>query len=59
MRVYVIVSFCNLSIFTSAREDNIYVFVVCLSVSNFAQKLPNGFARNFPGRLAMGHWTNG
>jgi len=21
-----------------------YVFVICLSVSNFAQKLPNGFA---------------
>jgi len=32
---------------------------VCLSVSNFAQKLPNGFAWNFQGRLAMGQWTNG
>jgi len=34
-----------------------YVFVVvclpvCLSVSNFAQKLPNGFAWSFQGRLA-------
>jgi len=27
---------------------------VCLSVSNFAQKLLNGFARNAQGRLAMG-----
>jgi len=26
---------------------------VCLSLSNFAQKLPNGFAWNFQGRLAM------
>jgi len=36
-----------------------YVFVVvclsvCLSVSNFEQKLLNGFAWNFQGRLAMG-----
>ena len=31
---------------------------VCLSVSNFAQKLPNGFARNFQKTLAMGHWTD-
>jgi len=29
--------------------------LVCLSVSNFAQNLPNGFARNFQqGRLTMG-----
>jgi len=44
-----------------------YVFVVvCLSVylsvylfvSNFAQKLPNRFAWNLQGRLAMGQWTN-
>ena len=27
---------------------------LCLSVSNFAQKLCNRFARNFQGRLAMG-----
>jgi len=27
--------------------------LVCLSVSNFAQKLPNGFVYNFQGRLAM------
>ena len=26
---------------------------VCLSVGNFAQKLPNGFAWNFQGKLAM------
>jgi len=31
---------------------------VCLSVSNFAQKLPNRFASNFQGRLAMGQSTN-
>jgi len=31
---------------------------VCLSVSNFAQKLPNGFAWNFQGRLVMGQWTD-
>jgi len=31
---------------------------VCLSVSNFGQKLPNGFAWDFQGRLAMGQWTN-
>ena len=31
---------------------------VCLFVSNFVQKLVNGFAWNFQGRLAVGHWTN-
>jgi len=31
---------------------------VCLSVSNFAQKLMNGFALNFQVRMAMGQWTN-
>ena len=31
---------------------------VCLSVSNFAQKLRNGFAGNCQGRLAMGQLTN-
>jgi len=31
----------------------------CFSVSNFEQKLANGFASNFQGRLAMGQWTNG
>jgi len=30
----------------------------CLFVSNFAQKLPNGSAWNFQGRLTMGQWTN-
>jgi len=29
-----------------------------LSVSNFAEKLLNGFAWNFQGRLAIGQWTN-
>ena len=33
----------------------VYLFVCCLFVSNFAQKLPNGFAWNFQGRL---EWTN-
>jgi len=32
--------------------------VVCLSVSNFMRKLPNGFAWNFQGRWAVGQWTN-
>jgi len=27
---------------------------VCLSVNNFAEKLPNEFASDFQGRLAMG-----
>jgi len=27
-------------------------------ISNFAQKLLNGFTWNFQWRLAMGHWTN-
>ena len=31
---------------------------VCLPVSSFAQKLPNGFAWNFQGRLAIGQRTN-
>jgi len=31
---------------------------VCLSVTNFSQKLPKGFAWIFLGRLAMGQWTN-
>ena len=39
----------------------IVIIVVCLfvylHVSNFARKLPNGFACNFQGRLAMGHRT--
>jgi len=29
---------------------------VCLFLSNFAQKLPNGFAWHFKARLAMGQW---
>jgi len=40
------------------RRQGGYVFVlVCLLVSNFAQKLPKGFARNFQQRLAMGQPT--
>ena len=40
-------------------ESSLFVCLfVCLSVSNFAQKLPNGFAWNFDGRLAMALWTN-
>jgi len=31
---------------------------ICLSVSNFPQKLPNGLAWNLQGRLAMGRRTN-
>ena len=31
----------------------VFSLSVCMNVSNFAQKLPNGFARNFQGRLAM------
>ena len=33
-------------------------FCHCLFVSNFARKLPSGFAWNFEGRLAMGHCPN-
>ena len=31
---------------------------VCLCVSNFAQKLVNGFAWNFQGKLAIGQWRD-
>ena len=41
-------------IITSAKEDMISPLFVCLSVSNFVQKLPNRFACSFQGRLAMG-----
>jgi len=44
------------------RQGGYVLAVVCLSVclivSNFAQKLPNGFAWNFQGRLAMGQRLN-
>jgi len=44
---------------TSAKHHAGYVIVVvCLFVSNSAQKLPNAVARKFQGRLAMGWWTN-
>jgi len=51
-----------ISIITCAKEDmfsslSVCLFV-CLFVSNFAQKLPNRFAWNFQGRLAVGQWTN-
>jgi len=42
---------------TSAKEDMFSSLFVCLFVSNFAQKLPNGFAWNFQAKLAMGKWT--
>ena len=53
----------TLQMITSAKDVIVVVslFVclsVCLSVSNFAQKLPNGFAWNFQERLAMGQWTH-
>ena len=39
------------------RQGRYAVVVVCLFVCLLAtaQKLPNGFSRNFQGRLAMGH----
>ena len=50
--VCMILALINLLVFTYYICQAGYVFVivclsVCLSVSNFAQKLPNGFARNF------------
>jgi len=47
-----------ISIDTSDKEVMFSSLFVRLSVSNFAQKLPNGFARNFQGMLAMGQQTN-
>jgi len=49
----VILQLCFLSYYLRQGGYVLSVFV-CLFVSNFAQKLPNGFARNFQGRLAMG-----
>ena len=45
-------------LFTSAMEDVQSSLSVWLSVSNCGQKLLNGFAWYFQGRLAMGQWTN-
>jgi len=49
---------CRICIVASAKKVmflSLFVCLsVCLSVSNFAQKLSNGFAWNFQGRLAMG-----
>ena len=39
---------------TSAKNDMFSSMFVCLFVSNFAQKLANGYAWNLQGRLAMG-----
>ena len=44
--------------FHDLRQGGYVFIVVCLSVSNSAQKLPNGFAYNFKGRLAMDQRTN-
>jgi len=43
----------HFNIFTSNMEDMQSSLSVCLSVSNFAQKLSNGFAWTFQGKLAM------
>jgi len=49
-------------IITDAKEvmfSSLFVYLsVCLFVSNVVQKLPNGFAWNCQGRLAMVHYTN-
>jgi len=42
----------------STKEDMFSSLFVCLFVSKFARKLPNGFSWNFHGRLAIGQWTN-
>jgi len=59
--VYAMVFVCPSGILVKRLNTSIYLrqggcvsVVVCLSVSNLAQKLPNGYARNFQGRLAMG-----
>ena len=41
-----------------AKEVMFSSLFVCLSVRNCAQKLPNGFAWNFQGKLAMGQWKS-
>jgi len=43
---------------TSAKGVMQSSLLVCLSVSNFAQKLPNGFEWNFQRRLTVGQWAN-
>jgi len=57
---YCCCSYCSIFV-TSAKEVMFSSLFVCLSVylfvSSFAQKLPNGFAWKFLGRLAMSHWT--
>ena len=49
--IYIYVLNC---VITSAMEDTFSSLFVCLFV---AQKLPNGFARNFQERFAMGRQT--
>ena len=46
----------RLNVITSAKEVMFSSLFFCSSVSNFAQKLPNGFAWNFQGRLTMNKW---
>jgi len=46
------------TLFASAKEVMFSSLFVCLSVSNFAQKLLNGFAWNFQESLTMDKWTN-
>jgi len=50
-----VVFFCVFSdvIFYYLRQGG-YVIVVCLSVNNFSQKRPKGFASRSHGRLTMG-----
>jgi len=66
MRPYVKLLWPLVTIITSAKEVMFSLLFVCLSVclsclffSNFAQKLPNGFAWNFHWSSTMGQWRNG
>jgi len=55
--VFIIICLSVNRIITSANEDIQSSLFVYLSVSNFAQKLLNGFAWNLQRRLAIGQWT--
>jgi len=44
--------------FNYLRQGDYGFIVVCLSVSNFVQKLPNRFAWHFQRTLAMNKWLN-
>ena len=48
------VNYYHSCLITSAKDVMFSPLFVFLSVSNFAQKLPNGFALNFQGKLAIG-----